>query len=212
MMNEHRKFVEDQRLERTKAALLKNRMEAYIVQTAAEVAPLVESLVEPGSVVSNGGSATFGQCGLYDLFRGGNYEYLDRDAAPPEEKPDIARRAFLADWYIASANAVAETGEIVQMDGNGNRVAAICFGPKNVILIAGRNKIAPDLAAARARVQQTASPANNHRFSSANPCATTGKCVDCAAPGRICSQELILHQQLNAGRIRVILVNEDLGF
>lgn len=212
MMNENRKFVENMRLERTKSALIKNRMEAWVVESAADVAPLVKSLVAPGSVVSNGGSATFGQCGLYEVFRGGDFDYLDRDAVPPEEKPDIARKAFLADWYIASANAVAETGEIVQMDGNGNRVAAIAFGPKNVILIAGRNKIAPDLKAARARVQQTASPANAHRFSAATPCATTGQCVDCAAPARICSQELILHQQLTAGRIHVILVNEDLGF
>lgn len=212
-MNEHRKFVEQKRLERTRAAIEKNRMMAYVVDTAAEVAPLVKSLLREGDSVSNGGTMTLGECGLYDLLRGGDYDYIDRDAATtPEGKLDCSRRALSSDWYIASANAIAETGEIVEMDGTGNRVAALCFGPKNVLLIAGRNKIAPTLEDARARVRQTASPANTHRFSAATPCATTGQCVDCSSPGRICSMELILHQQMIENRIRVILVNEDLGF
>lgn len=211
-MNEHRQFVEEKRLLRTKAALEANRMEAYVVESAADVAPLVKTMIEPGSVVSNGGSATFGECGLYDVFRSGDYDYIDRDGAVGEMKNELARLALMADWYIASANAIAETGEIVEMDGNGNRVAALSFGPTNVLLIAGRNKIEPTLEAARARVRATAAPANTHRFSAATPCATTGKCIDCSSPGRICSLELILHQQLRENRIKVILVNEDLGF
>ncbi len=212
-MNENRQFVLDKQLERVKAALEKNRMVAHIVPTAADVAPLVKALLAPGESVANGGSATVAECpGLYDLLRSGDYDYIDRDAVPPPEKPPLARQALLADSYIASANAVTEAGEIVEMDGIGNRVAAIVYGPAKVILIVGRNKIAPDLEAARRRVHDIAAPANTHRFGAATPCATTGKCTDCSSPDRICSIELILHQQKVEGRIQVILVGEDLGF
>lgn len=211
-MNEHVQALQKKRLARVKAALEKNRMEAYIVDSAAEVAPLVKSFLKQGDVISDGGSATLGECGLYELFQSGGYEYLNRNAAPPEQKPEIARRALLADWYFASANAVAETGEIVEMDGNGNRVAAITFGPGNVVLVVGRNKIEPTLEAARARVRWTAAPANAQRFGLSTPCGKTGLCADCSSPERICSFELILHYQRVANRIRVILVDQDLGF
>lgn len=210
-MNEHLSFVEEKRLQRVKAALEKNNMEAYIVNSAAEVVPLVSGMLAKGATVANGGSVTLAQCGVMDLLRSGSYNFLDRDA-PGADVQVIFRQAFSADAYLASANAITENGEIYEMDGNSNRVAAMAFGPASVIVVAGRNKIVPDVAAAKQRNARFAAPANCHRLGCATPCATTGECVDCASPGRICCTEVIFHQQRVKGRFKVILVNEELGY
>lgn len=210
-MDENVRFLVEQRMERTKKALEKNGMEAYIVPTAAEVVPLVKQLLAPGCTVSNGGSQTLKECGVLELLETGGYQYQNR-SAPGANKRQVELDTFSFDAFLASANAITENGEILEMDGYGNRVAAIAYGPPNVILVAGHNKIVPDLEAARRRNAQVSAPANCHRLDCNTPCAKTGVCVDCSSPGRICCIELILHKQLTNGRIKVILVGEELGY
>lgn len=128
-MNEYANFVFEKRLQKTSAALQKNRMEAYIVETAKEVVPLLKTLLAPGSTVTSGGSQTLTECGVLEFLRSGDYTFLDRENPGPEGNDVLCRRAFFADSYLASANAVTLNGEIYEVDGKGNRVAAIAFGP-----------------------------------------------------------------------------------
>ncbi len=210
-MDEHRHFMEKKRLERTAEALRKNRMEAFVVNSAAEVPALLESLLPKGGVVASGGSITLEECGALALLRNGNYQYLDR-YAPGADADAVMRDAFSADCYLASANAITEEGEVYEMDGRGNRVAAIAFGPKQVVLVAGYNKIVETSEEARMRCYTVAAPANTHRLQLKTPCATTGECSSCNSPARICCTELLLGPQQNPSRVKVILVCEDLGY
>lgn len=210
-MNESVSFVNNAKLQRVKAALEKNYMQAHIVETAAEVPALVQELLAKGDTVANGGSMSLVECGVMSVLRSGEYNFLDREA--PGVSPDeIYRKAFSADAYLASANAITETGEILEVDGRANRVAAIAYGPASVILVVGVNKVVEDLAAARRRVASIAAPANTRRLQLKTPCAATGLCIDCNSPGRICCTELVLRQQREKDRIKVILVNEALGY
>lgn len=211
MMDEHRSYVEKKRLERVKAALETNNMEAFVVDTAADVEALVRTLTPVGSSVSNGGSVTLGQCGIHRLFREGDYTYLDRDAEGADRNA-MQRAAFNADVYCTSVNAVTEDGELYAIDGNGNRVAAMAYGPARVVVIAGRNKVVPDIAAARSRNAAIAAPANCHRLGLKTPCAQSGLCQPEAGNVHICSIEIVLRCQLQKNRVKVILVNEDLGY
>jgi hypothetical protein len=113
---------------------------------------------------------------------------------------------------VAGSNAITEDGKIVNIDGLGNRLAAFCFGPEKVIIVAGRNKIVKDVAAAIERVKNVAAPMNARRFGAATPCAKTDKCSDCDSPERICNLTLIIEKQRQPGRLTVILVNQELGF
>lgn len=210
-MDEHTCFVDEKRLERVKAALEKNQITAHILQAASEVVPFLRQHIPAGATVSNGGSMTLRECGAIELLRNGAYNYLDRDAEGVDKKA-VQRAAFGADYYLASANAVTEQGEIFEMDGAGNRVAALVYGPDRVILVVGRNKIVENLEAARRRNALVAAPANCHRLGTATPCAVTGICQNCSSPGRICNAELVLHRQLDPQRMTVLLVNEPLGY
>lgn len=213
-MDESLAFVTRRRMERTAEALRRNNMEAYCVDTAAEVVPMVRLLVPEGALVSAGGSMSLAECGVMELLRSGAYRFLDR-AAPGLTQADIDeiyRKAFFADCYFASANAVTEAGEILNVDGNANRVAAITFGPASVILVVGCNKIVKDVGEAERRVREVAAPANAKRLSCQTPCAAAGHCGDCRSPGRICCTYVLHRYQRAAGRIKVILVGEPLGY
>ncbi len=202
----------EKRIRRTMDALRANNMEAYYVKTAAEVRAFVEQLVPAGATVSNGGSVSLAETGVMELLAGGRYHYLDRSKAQGDELAALYRQVFSADWYFASANAVTEAGEIYNVDGNANRVAAITFGPKNVLLVVGCNKLVKDMPAAEERVRQIAAPANTARLGCKTPCAVTGKCEDCHSPGRICCTAVVHRYQREQGRIKVLLVGEPLGF
>ena len=125
---------------------------------------------------------------------------------------EIFRQAFTCDTYIMSSNAITENGELYNVDGNGNRIAALAFGPKSVIVIAGYNKLVPDLEAARQRVRDTAAPANAVRLDRKTPCKVLGACRDCRSDERLCSIYSVMAQQSKKGRIKVILVGEQLGY
>ena len=202
----------ERRIQRTMEALRANNMEAYYVKAAAEVRPFVEQMIPEGAVVSNGGSVSLAETGVMDLLASGRYQYLDRSKVTGEELDALFRQVFSADWYLASTNAVTEAGELYNVDGTANRVAAITFGPRNVLLVVGCNKIVKDIHAAARRVKEIAAPANTDRLNCKTPCAVTGTCADCHSPARICCTTTIHRYHRIPGRIKVLLVGEPLGF
>ena len=152
------------------------------------------------------------EIGLSEALHNGKYQLIDRDAAPPEERRKLMRQGLLADYFISGANAVSEDGEIINIDGMGNRVGAIVYGPDHVVMIAGMNKVAKTLEDAVKRARTIAAPINKQRFGGTTPCAKPGSCGDCKAEDCICCQMLVTRVCRPAGRIKVILVGEDLGF
>lgn len=206
-------FVIWQRMERTAQALRKNRMLATCLESVEDVVPFIKTLLTPGTTIASGRSATLEECGVTDLIRNAEYCFLDRHAAKtPEEQKRVKAEIACADWFMASANAITEAGEIYELDGHASRIGPIAFGPDKVLLVAGYNKIVPDLAAAKLRVEQIAAPANAKRQGSSTPCTITGTCQHCKSPGRICCSTLILSQQRVENRIHVILVKDILGY
>lgn len=194
--------------------LKKRSMEGYYCRTAEEAAGLVSSLIAPGETVTFGGSMTISETGILTALKGrDDLTVLDRsEAGSPEEVQKIYRRAFSCDTYLMSANAISADGQLVNIDGNGNRVAALCFGPKQVLVIAGMNKIANNLQEAVTRAKNTAAPVNCLRLSKETPCAKTGYCGNCQSPDCICSQTVITRHCSPAGRIKVILIEGNWGY
>ena len=183
--------------------LNRRNMEAFYCPTGKEAVKKVSELIADGSTVTWGGTATVRDLGIPEALKSrGTLEVLDRDLAETqEEKEAIYLRAFTADVYLTSANAISEDGVIVNIDGNGNRVAAISWGPKKVIFVIGLNKVA-----------QTASPINAQRFDINTPCRIDGTCHNCNSPESICSYVHFLRNSRNKGRHVVVLVGEDLGY
>lgn len=204
------------------ANLEKNNMKGYYVPTKAEVPALVQTLLRENDTVAFGGSVTLKECGVMELLRGGKYRLLDRGAPglTPEQTREIFLDSFRADAYLCSANAVTLDGRLYNVDGNSNRVAAICFGPKSVILIVGCQKIVPDLEAAAQRVRTVVAPANCVRLGCETACAVTGVCAaadseigcGCAADRRICCNFVVSGKQRTKDRIKVIIVGEPVGY
>jgi len=194
--------------------LRRRNMEAYYCATAEEAVRQVSALIADGDTVTWGGSMTVRDLGLPDFLKGrGTLQVLDRDeATTPEETQDIYLRAFSADVYLTSANAISEDGVIVNIDGNGNRVAAITWGPKKVIFIVGLNKVASTPEAALARARSTASPINAQRFDIDTPCRKDGTCHNCNSPACICSYIHFFRNSRNKGRHVVVLVGQNLGY
>ena len=193
--------------------LQRRHIEAFYCPTGEEAVRKVSELIADGSSVTWGGSMTVRDLGIPDYLRSrGSLEVLDRDlATTPEEKQDMYLRAFSADVYLTSANAISEDGVIVNIDGNGNRVAAITWGPKKVIFVIGLNKVAQTVEAALSRVRGTASPINAARFDINTPCQHDGICHNCNSPESICNY---VHFLRNSPRRRhtVVLVGENLGY
>lgn len=213
-MDQSLKEVITQRVERTAEALRKNNMEAVCLSSAEEVVPYIKSRLKAGDTVAAGGSMTLAATGVMSLLASGEYNYLNRDTEglTPEQRGEIMRKAFFADAHFASANAISEDGEIHEVDGNGNRVAAIIYGPQNVFIVAGYNKIVENAEEAFKRISTYASPANAKRLSCKTPCAVTGKCIDCQSDARICCDYVTLKHQRTKNRICVLLVAEELGY
>lgn len=201
--------------------LRKNNMAAHYVATKQEVVPLVESLLCDGDSVAVGGSVTLMETGVIDLLKGGRFTYLDRYAPglTAEERQKVFIRSMDADAYFCSSNAITMQGELYNVDGNSNRIAAMAFGPKKVIVVASVNKIVADLPAAVKRVKTIAAPMNARRLNSDTYCNKVGHCLHpdgvatdgCNSSARICCSHLICGYQRVADRIHVILVGESCG-
>jgi L-lactate utilization protein LutB len=196
--------------------LEKRGMEGVFCETSAEAVATVCRMVPAGALVGLGGSETVLETGLVDALRKLDIRLLDRykEGIAKDAIDDMRRRGLLADMFICSSNAITLDGKLVNIDGTGNRVAALIYGPKKVIVIAGMNKVAPDLETAVARVRNTAAPANSLRVGADTPCAHTGFCRDphCHPPHRICCQLVVTEASMTPGRVTVILVGESLGY
>jgi L-lactate utilization protein LutB len=195
--------------------LTKRRMEASFAPTAAQARDEILAMIPEGATVSRGGSMSVVEMGLWEaLGNKAGVEVIDPFA--PGLDPTVAqerrRQSLLVDFFITGINAITLDGKLVNLDGLGNRVAGICFGPKKVILVVGLNKVTPDLESAMARVKHHAAPINAIRLSRATPCRETGICTDCKSPERICYMWSIIEGHMLAGRIHVKLVGEDLGY
>ena len=185
-------------------------MAGYYAKTKEEALKIALSLIPEKSTVTNGGSMSIQEIGLVEALTRGNYNYINRETY--EDKRAAAVKAYDADVYLGSTNAISNDGILVNIDGNSNRVSAYAFGPKKLILVVGMNKVADDLDGAMKRARSEAATMNAQRFGLSTPCASTGKCFDCKSPDTICCQFLITRYSRHKDRIHVILVDDELGF
>ena len=193
--------------------LKKRHFEAFFCHTAQEAVEKVSALIPDNSSVTWGGSMTIRDMGLTRLLHQRSLRILDRDEAQDRsEAQQIYREAFSCDYYLTSANAISEDGVIVNIDGNGNRVAAMTFGPEHVIIVAGLNKVTQDVNSALARARSTAAPINTARFDINTPCKIDGVCHNCHSVDCICNYIHFMRNSHPAGRHIVVLVGEDLGY
>lgn len=190
--------------------LASRNMSGYYAHDRQEAVKLALELIPEGSTVTMGGGMSVHEIGLVEALKGGNYDFIDRDAI--EDKRAAMLAAYDADFFLSGANAITEDGVLINIDGNANRVSAIAQGPKKVIVIVGMNKVCSDTDGAMKRARNVAAPVNAQRFGLDTPCSRTGSCMDCKSPDTICCQFLITRYSKHPGRIHVILVNDFLGF
>ena len=213
------------KVEKVMKNLERNRMKPYFCENREEAQALVKTLIKKGETISCGGSKTLDETGIYQMINSPDYNFLDR-SAPGMTRPEVEevyRQTFRADTFFMSTNALTENGELYNVDGNSNRVACIVYGPRQVIMVVGKNKIVPNINAAVERVKKSAAPPNTVRLSCDTPCAKLGECVSlsnenaficdgCHGESRICCNYVISAQQRHKDRIKVIIVNENLGY
>lgn len=205
------------RLADLKEELEANNFEVFLADDAVKASKIVLEEILPmtgAKSVSWGGSMTFIATGLYDAIKEGQgldvLDVFDKDISS-EEKLEMRRRALLVDLFITGTNAVTETGQLVNLDMYGNRIAAITFGPKYVVVLVSRNKIVADLDQAMFRIKNYVAPTNAMRLDMKTPCVKTSYCVECNSPDRICNTWTVTEKSFPKGRVKVVLINEDLG-
>ena len=192
--------------------LRSRHFEAYYCADRSSALEKALELIPKGASVGWGGAMSAEEIGLIDAVRSGGYHAIDRDkGATPEERDEIMRQCLSAQVFLTGANALSLDGQMVNIDGNGNRMAAIVYGPESVIVVAGMNKVMDSLEDAVTRARTVAAPMNKQRFGAVTGCAETGVCVNCKSEGCICNQILISRHCRPAGRIKFILVGEALG-
>lgn len=189
--------------------LEKRNMEGYYFETAAEAVEAALKMMPEGSVIAHGGSATFAESGMLDAIKNGNYTLIDR--ALQNSRENFAK-AIMSDYFFMSTNAITLKGELVNIDGNSNRVACLCHGPSHVMMFVGMNKVTADVESAVKRIRTYACPANADRLNRQTPCGITGVCGDCLADDCFCNQIVITRRSGHKGRIKVFLIGEELGF
>ena len=209
-MDENLKWINNQKIMRTIEALEKNNMNGYLVETKEGIIDKICELVDEGSKVSCGGSMSLFECGVIDHLRSSRYNFLDRykEGLSKDEVKKVFRESFFADAYFTSSNAITEDGKLYNVDGNGNRVAAMLYGPDKVIVIAGVNKIVKNIDGNK----QVSGPANAKRLNKLVPCTKVGYCMDCKGNDKICREFTVISSQSNKDRIHVIFINEELGY
>lgn len=210
-----KKIIEEKRIERTIKGLELNNMQGFYVKTRDELIALLDKMIGERSLVGFGGSQTLIQLNLIDYLRKRDLRLLDRykEGLTKDNLKQMFRESFFADNYLMSTNALTEDGCLLNVDGNGNRVAALTFGPDSVIVITGSNKIVKNIDEAIERNKRIAAPANCVRLNLSNPCTKTGYCMDCKGDTRICCTYVITKQQINKDRIKVIIIDDEtLGY
>ena len=219
-------MVMNEQINRVITALRKNNMEGIYVPSISSIAKTVEDMLFEGCVITAGGSVSLNESGVWDLINKDCYNFFDRNrpGITDEEKQEVFKKSIGADFFFCSANAVTENGELINVDGFANRISAISFGPKKVIVIAGINKIVKDIQEGFLRVKKIAAPKNCLRLGINSPCAKLGHCVSllktetpaitdgCDFERRICRNYQITSKQANNNRITVILCGESLGY
>lgn len=207
----------NKRLENVKNAFEANNFDVYVVDSTEDAKALVLDTILPSIKAQSfswGGSMTFIATGLYDELKSNkDIKTLDPHdkTLTPEDSYELRRQSLHVDVYFAGANAITEQGQLVNLDMIGNRVGAITFGPKNVILLVGRNKIVSNLDDAMYRIKNYAAPTNSMRLDKKTPCVKTGYCEECKSPDRICNAWTIHEKSFPKGRIKIVLINQDLG-
>lgn len=204
----------EKQIERTIGNLRKRNMGGFFVKDEIELKEILKELIEKNSVVGVGDSMTLFEAGVIDFLRMGNYTFLDkfREGIKSEEKKQIYIQNFSADTFICSTNALTEEGELYNIDGNGSRVAPMIYGPKQVILVTGINKLVKNIEEAEKRVRNHSAPLDAKRLGKKTPCTTLGYCVDCKSSDRICNDFTIIRGQFIRDRIKVIIVGKKLGY
>lgn len=215
-----------ERIENTIKALEKNNIKAFFAKDKAEVCEMVKSMLFDGAKITNGGSVSVAESGVLDIIKSGKYNFLDRfrQGITPEEQLEVYKEVLESDFYFCSSNAVTENGELINVDGNCNRISAISFGPKKVIMIVGANKIVKDTKEGFLRVKKVAAPKNCVRLGIDSPCSKLGHCVSllsndnpeitdgCNTDGRICVNYMVSGRQRIKDRVVVIITEENLGY
>lgn len=211
-MNEPKQKYYEKRAQLLLKNLHSRHFEGHYCATKEEALAKALELIPKGATVGWGGAMSAQQIGLLDAMNAGEYLAIDRDKAPtPALRVKAMKQCLMADVFITGTNALSMDGEMVNIDGNGNRVAAIVYGPESVVVIAGMNKVVDTLEDAVTRARTVAAPMNKQRFAQQTPCEVTGTCADCKSDGCICNQILITRNCSPAGRIKIILVGEELG-
>ena len=210
-MIDYSKAIMKQKIENVSKALEENNIKGYHISSREELFEVLETLVPDGAKVGYGGSMTLTDAGVIDWLRWKkNIELYDR--ARVDDQDECMRKSLVSDVFFTSTNAITEDGWLYNVDGRGNRVSAMIFGPKSVVVIAGWNKIVADLAAAQTRVRKVAAPANCMRLDKQTPCTKTTSCVNCKSPDRICRSFVALGPQGEKNRIKVLILEENLGY
>lgn len=201
-------------LEKTIANLKKNNFAVHTADTKEEGAQIVCSLIEDGATIGVGGSVTIDQLDILDGLDAKGHLIFNHNkpGLSPQTVLDYRRRELTCDVFLMSTNALTETGELVNVDGVGNRVAALTFGPKRVVVVAGTNKIVSDFHAGIERIKTIVAPLNNKRLKKDMPCTKVGHCVDCQLPGRICNVTVVTKKRPPLTDVHVVLINEELGY
>ena len=213
-MNEFQSWHNDVLGAKTVEALKKNNFAASYVKTKQEVVDQIMDLVPVDAVVGMGGSWTLNELGVEALLEGRGHKVLNHNkpGLQPEEVAAVRRQQLTCDVFLSGTNAVTLDGELVNVDGAGNRVAAMIYGPKKVVIVIGVNKIVADCESAVRRIEMVAAPINNKRLSRPNPCVVSGECMDCQGPTRICNVTTIMHKKPFLTDVHVLVVGEELGF
>ncbi|WP_343210486.1 lactate utilization protein [Anaerolentibacter hominis] len=187
-------------------------IEGYYCATKDEALATAKRFLTPECTVSWGGSMTLNEIGLIDDLYSSDCIVYDRFSVPAEERAAMYQKIVGCDYYFMSSNAITLDGQLINVDGGGNRVACLIYGPKNVIVIAGMNKLVPNVQAGMDRVRNMAAPPNCNRLELDTPCASSGQCANCLVDDCICANTVITRKSMTPGRIKVILVGEELGY
>lgn len=204
----------DIRIEKTIKNLKRHNMSGYYLEHKDNLFSLLKELITPGSTVGCGDSVTLEETGVFDYIRQGNYHFLDKfvPGLSKDEKRRIYLQNFASDTFLTGVNAITTDGRLFNIDGNGSRVAPMLYGPNQVIVIAGINKLTDTLEDAITRARQTAAPLDARRLGKSTPCTSLNRCIDCSHKERICNDFVLISGQFTADRIKVILINEELGY